>query len=576
MRGILKRKFVEVDDNPCYSSSSSSSPPSSLSSPASSEWESDGESSLSDSQEFTPHSPPSTTSLPIQSILKRPKLAGTQSNVRFDQVSVFSFPRCQGFTSVPSRGGATLGMMWRHSSLEKYTVAEHALEQRHRRRERLRERRREERLEALKHRAIDQREADRLTADQIPEEDTDVHISDAELEDGSFLQPYSSKQRQALLQAAGVKRIDREEKRQLHALRLSREACGCNCQGFCEPETCACSLAGIKCQVDRLNFPCGCTKDGCGNTQGRIEFNSKRVQTHYIHTAMRLELEMQLQDKTSSQEDQPRLPEDPQEYVDQDEPHSVQGTQDKICPFGFTMEEDGLPLTMPTTPSFHFIPERLVVEENSCSSDMTESSCSSSDSDAGGCLNGNQNLPKVDGDLSRALSICDNDNYSTCSQLRHTGEPVTQHGNNCATYSTPTDNMGPLSANTFTDNINRTSMTDYLDENANQARDFFDEDSLEGFPNTPSPTVDYSLGRYMDLSLSSDSDLEFFDSDYTSGPLHSSFKVHRHLDTFCHLQLFSSVNLPSYESSTYLLESLIGLTEPSTEQSYAVSDTQLL
>ncbi|TMS09892.1 Cysteine/serine-rich nuclear protein 1 [Larimichthys crocea] len=127
MRGILKRKFSEVDDNPCYSSSSSSSSPSSLSSPASSEWESDGESSFSDNQEFTPHSPSSTTSLPIQSILKRPKLAGTQSNVRFDQVSVFSFPRCQGFTSVPSRGGATLGMMWRHSSLEKYTVAEHAL-----------------------------------------------------------------------------------------------------------------------------------------------------------------------------------------------------------------------------------------------------------------------------------------------------------------------------------------------------------------------------------------------------------------------------------------------------------------
>ena len=94
---------------------------------------------------------------------------------------------------------------------------------------------------------MDQGEADRLTVEQVPEED--VPISDAELEDGGFLQPYSSRQRQALLQAAGVKRVDREEKRQLHALRLSREACGCDCQGFCEPETCACSLAGIKCQV---------------------------------------------------------------------------------------------------------------------------------------------------------------------------------------------------------------------------------------------------------------------------------------------------------------------------------------
>lgn len=87
----------------------------------------------------------------VRSILKRPKLAGAQSNVRFDQVMVFSFPRCQGFTSVPSRGGATLGMMQRHSTFQKYTVAEHALEQRNRRRERLRERRRKERFEALKY-----------------------------------------------------------------------------------------------------------------------------------------------------------------------------------------------------------------------------------------------------------------------------------------------------------------------------------------------------------------------------------------------------------------------------------------
>uniref|UniRef100_A0A3Q3X6T1 Cysteine/serine-rich nuclear protein N-terminal domain-containing protein n=1 Tax=Mola mola TaxID=94237 RepID=A0A3Q3X6T1_MOLML len=340
MRGILKRKFADVDDSACYSSSSSS-PPSSLSSPGSSEWESDGESG--DDHDFTPHSPSSAT------------LAGTQSSVRFDQVTVFSFPRCQGFTSVPSRGGATLGMRQRHSTLQRYTLAEHALERRHRRRERLRVRLREERLQTLKHRlitsgAVDQREADTLTVDQIP--DDDVHISDADLEDGAFLQPYSSRQRQALLQAAGVKRIDREEKKQLHALRFSREACGCDCRGFCEPETCACSLAGIKCQVDRLSFPCGCTKDGCGNTRGRVEFNSRRVRTHYIHTTMRLELERRLQDETRGQEDQTPLP--------------------------GALQEHGLSLTVPAALSLQFIPERPVAEENSCSSDMTDSSCSSS------------------------------------------------------------------------------------------------------------------------------------------------------------------------------------------------------
>lgn len=44
-------------------------------------------------------------------------------------------------------------------------------------------------------------------------------------------------------------------------------------------------------QVDRASFPCGCTQDGCGNVVGRIEFNPKRVRTHFIHTIMRLELE---------------------------------------------------------------------------------------------------------------------------------------------------------------------------------------------------------------------------------------------------------------------------------------------
>ncbi|XP_029381121.1 cysteine/serine-rich nuclear protein 1-like [Echeneis naucrates] len=568
MRGILKRKFAEVEDNPCYYSSS---PPSSLSSPASSEWESDSESSSSDHQDLTPHSPSSPISLPSHSILKRPKLVSTQSNVRFDQVTVFSFPRCQGFTSVPRRGGATLGMVQKHSTLQRYTLAEHALEQRQRRREKFRERLREERFNALKHRliisgAIDQKEADNLTVDQIQAEHSEIHISDAELKDEALLQPYSYKQRQALLQAAGVKRIDREEKRQLHALRLSRESCGCNCQGFCEPETCACSLAGIKCQVDRLNFPCGCTKDGCGNSHGRIEFDSRRVQTHYIHTVMKLELEKRLQDETLSREAQTTPPEDCAECEDQDEVHTEKNVQDKGCPFAFSMEEDDPSLTLPPTPSFHFSPERLAVEENSCSSDMTDSSCSSSDSDAGGCLTRSKNLSDVDGGLPSSFSISDseNNNYSMCGEHRRIGEPQTQHG------------TGPPTANTFTDNISRTSLTDYLDENANQAKDFFDSDSLEDFPNTPSPTVDYSSGRYMDLSLSSDSDLEFFDSDYPSGPLHSSFKGHRYPDSFCHIQLFSSVNLPQYESSTYLLESLIGLTEPSSEQGYSVSDNQFL
>ncbi|KAM4727540.1 cysteine/serine-rich nuclear protein 2-like [Anableps anableps] len=554
MRDILKRKFAEVEENPCYSPSfsSSSSPPSSLSSPASSEWESDGEGSSSENQDFTPHSPASASSSPIWPILKKPKLTKRPNSVRFDQVTVFSFPRCQGFTSVPSRGGATLGMVWKHSALRSYTVDEHAVEQRSRRRERHRQKLRQDRFEALKHKlivsgAVDQNKAEKLTMDQVLGEDPDVHDSESDLEDGGYLQPFSSKQRQALLLAAGVKLIDKEEKRQLHTLRLSREACGCDCQGFCEPETCACSQAGIKCQVDRSNFPCGCTKDSCGNVQGRIEFDARRVQTHYIHTVMRLELQRRLKCETLVSGDQTGVSEELQDFEEHDEVHAEQNVQENRCPFRAGLEEDLLPFAMPAAPPFHCIPDQLVVEENSCSSDMSESSLSSSECDAGGFFGGTQTPPDRDADFTRDSS---NKNFYSCSQIRHMMEPLTQHS--CS--SAPTDNKRPHSP--VTDNMDPSR--NYLDENANQSRDFFNEDSFEDFPNTPSPTVDYSLSGYMDLSLSSDSDLEFFHRDYPSGPLHSSFKEHRHSGSFQHLQLFSCVNFPQQESSTQLLESLIG------------------
>lgn len=54
-------------------------------------------------------------------------------------------------------------------------------------------------------------------------------------------------------------------------------------------------------QVDRLNFPCGCTHDGCANSNGRIEFNPMRVRTHFIHTMMRIEME-----KKQEQEEEAR------------------------------------------------------------------------------------------------------------------------------------------------------------------------------------------------------------------------------------------------------------------------------
>ncbi|KAJ8394511.1 hypothetical protein AAFF_G00045210 [Aldrovandia affinis] len=278
MTGILKRKFEEVDG----------------SSPCSSLRESDDEVSGSESGESSDSVNPSGSShFTPASILKREKRM-RRRNVHFEKVTVYYFSRRQGFTSVPSQGGSTLGMASRHSSIRQYTLGEFALEQERIHRDMLRDHLKEEKLNSIKLKltkngTVDSEEANMLTVDDIS--DDDIDLDNTEVDEYFFLQPLTTKKRRALLRASGVKKIDVEEKHELRAIRVSREDCGCDCRIFCDPETCACSMAGIKCQVDRMSFPCGCTKEGCSNTAGRIEFNPIRVRTHFLHTIMKLELE---------------------------------------------------------------------------------------------------------------------------------------------------------------------------------------------------------------------------------------------------------------------------------------------
>ncbi|KAG5851019.1 hypothetical protein ANANG_G00088570 [Anguilla anguilla] len=547
MSGILKRKFEEVDEDPCCSSSS----PSSLSSSAYSEWDSDGESCSSEALDSRPSSPSSSAmQFPFTSILKKAKRA-RRGNVQFDQVTVFYFPRCQGFTSVPSRGGCTLGMVRQHSARRQYTLAEFADKQRRLRREKLKQRLKEEKLEALKLKLTkngtqESEEAERLTTDDIPEDEID--ISGVDLEDGFTLHPYPSKMRHTLLKSAGVKKVDKEEKRQLHDLRLSREDCGCSCQGFCEPETCACSLAGIKCQMDHSSFPCGCTKDGCGNTEGRIEFNSSRVQTHYIHTIMKLELEKRLEESSD-----------------------ISGRAQEVAP------PEGAP-DVPACPSFHFSSNLAVAGENSCSSDMTDSSsssCQTEDSESGGSPRPCHPQLDVDDDgLARILSFSDSDNED-CSGGSGGDRLGQRPPAGTASFFNDNDSAaGPGSAVEQTDNRSL-SISEFLDENANQACALFQSGPV---PHTPSPSIDHS-SSYMDLSLSSESDLEFLDGfpDYSPSPLYHSLRDYENLDNYFHFQLPSYPSLPqTSDSGTCFLESLIGLSESVPEPPATFTDNQLL
>ncbi|MEE6471815.1 hypothetical protein FKM82_009377 [Ascaphus truei] len=301
----LKRKFEEVD----------------VGSPISTSKDSDDEISNSDSAESCDSvNTPTTTGLIPTSILKRQKPL-RQKNVRFDQVTVYYFSRRQGFTSVPSQGGSSLGMAQRHNSVHKYTLCEFAQEQEVSHREVLREHLKEEKLHTrklklTKNGTVESEEAEGLTLEDVSDDDIDV--DNVEVDDYFFLQPLPTKRRRAMLRSAGIHRIDAEEKQELRAIRLSREECGCDCRLYCDPEACPCSQAGIKCQVDRMSFPCGCSRDGCSNIAGRIEFNPIRVRTHYLHTIMKLELENKRQ--------QPR-PQPPEE----EHPH---------CSLGVTQHQD--------------------------------------------------------------------------------------------------------------------------------------------------------------------------------------------------------------------------------------------
>ncbi|KAF7280381.1 hypothetical protein GWI33_006112 [Rhynchophorus ferrugineus] len=242
---------------------------------------------------------------PVKSNLKRKLSIGQEDDqpkvkkkrgITFDSVTVFYFPRAQGFTCVPSQGGSTLGMGAQHYQVRKFSIGEHANEQRRIHRQLLQQLRSERSVTTG------------VAASSSDDSDSEDEISDAsesemDLENYYFLQPVPTRQRRALLRAAGVRKIDSIEKDECRDIRSSREFCGCGCKGYCDPDTCSCSQAGIKCQVDRLNFPCGCTKDNCGNSSGRIEFNPVRVRTHFIHTLMRLELEKKQEEEIKEKKD---------------------------------------------------------------------------------------------------------------------------------------------------------------------------------------------------------------------------------------------------------------------------------
>ncbi|XP_029099235.1 cysteine/serine-rich nuclear protein 1 [Monodon monoceros] len=574
MTGLLKRKFDQLDEDSsslCSSSSSLSSsgrhsPSCSPSSSASPSWDSDEEVPW-DQMPLPDRNFCGPRSFTPLSILKRAPRK-RPGRVAFDGITVFYFPRCQGFTSVPSRGGCTLGMASRHSAYRRFSLAEFTQEQARARQEKLRLRLKEEKLEALRWKLLEagipKTEASLpLTVDTIDdasvEEDLAVAVAGGQLEEMTFLQPYPARKRRALLRASGVRRIDREEKRELQALRQSREDCGCRCDRVCDPETCSCSLAGIKCQMDHTAFPCGCCREGCENPKGRVEFNQARVQTHFIHTLTRLQLEQGAESLGELEA-------------------PAQGAT-------FSPSEQVLAPTFPLAKP----PVSSELGDNSCSSDMTDSSTASSSSEAPSgsahpALPGPGFQPGVDDDsLARILSFSDSD-------LGGDGEEEEEGGvgslDNLSCFH-PADIFGtgdPTGLASWTHSYSSSSLASgILDENANLDASCLLNSGLEslGEGSLPGPLVpaitDAGQSSSVDLSLSSCDSFKLLQAlpDYSLGPHYTSQKVSDSLDNLEAAHFALPAFSPPGDASTCFLESIMGLSEPAAEALALFMDGQL-
>lgn len=236
----------------------------------------------------------------------------SKKTVLFDTVTVYHFTRSQGFSSIPSQGGSTLGMKRRHFLRRKLSVDLYEEVRRRSRREillkiRLDKRKKKEECDQLHCHSVSSSTSSTSNTTTSSSSDTDDEesysdysdISDAELESDSyiFLQPIGVRLRRSLLRASGVGRIDPKEKKDCKFIRESRERSGCKCVDQCVPGLCDCILQGINCHVERtkhgISFPCGCVSGGpqnpigpqnpkpfCQNPFGRTEFDIKRVKVH--------------------------------------------------------------------------------------------------------------------------------------------------------------------------------------------------------------------------------------------------------------------------------------------------------
>ena len=235
--------------------------------------------------------------------------------------------------------------------------------------------------------------------------------------------------------------------------------------------------------------------------------------------------------------------------------------------------------TAPLAPAFQFSPELEALGENSCSSDMTDSSISSHPS---------EDLEEPYESLPSDKSQSDIDDDGLARILHFNDSDAEEEGDRCQ------DNLSCFHpADFFIEDHGceakpgpgaSSHLSECLDENANQDSGGLLEEAMHVCCDgvsccAPAPAESCSKS-YADLSLSSDS-LDFFQSfsDYNLGPLYNSLKEYENLDNFSALQ-FQLPNFPGFpqagDQGSCFLESLIGLSESVPETPAPFTDNQLL
>lgn len=295
-------------------------------------------------------------------------------------------------------------------------------------------------------------------------------------------------------------------------------------------------------QMDHTSFPCGCCSEGCENPNGRVEFNQARVQTHFIHTLTRLQMEQgaeSLRDLESPVEDTPV-------------------EQTLVSPF------------QPSKP-----PVSSELGDNSCSSDMTDSSMTSSSGSieppnhlAHPSLPGPSFRSGVDEDsLEQILNLSDSD--LGIEEEEEEGGCVGNLDNlSCFHLADIFGNGDPGSLASWTHSQSGSSLAPgILDENANLDASCFLNSGLEELRESSLPGSSGSPeGEAIQNSLSSCDSFELLQAlpDYSLGPHYTSRRVSGSLDSleaFHPLPSFS----PPRDASACFLESLMGLSEPVTD-----------